>query len=120
MSAGPAPGRPPSANGTQRGPLRPRGLWRSSDFVKLWVSQTVSLTGSQVSLLALPLVAVALGAGALQMGWLAAAQTLPMLLFGLPAGTWIDRLPRRPVLVATDLGQGLVLAAIPVAALLGV
>jgi MFS family permease len=120
MSAGPAPGLPPSVNGTQRGPHRPRGLWRSPDFVKLWVSQTVSLTGSQVSLLALPLVAVALGAGALQMGWLAAAQTLPTLLFGLPAGTWIDRLPRRPVLVATDLGQGLVLAAIPVAALLGV
>ena len=88
--------------------------------MKLWVSQTVSLTGSQVSLLALPLVAVAMGAGALEMGWLAAAQTLPMLLFGLPAGTWIDRLPRRPVLVATDLGQGLVLATIPLAALLGV
>jgi MFS family permease len=120
MSAGPDSTPRPAPNGSVRRPRRGGGLWRSPDFVKLWVSQTVSLMGSQVSLLALPLAAVALGAGAREMGWLAAAQTLPMLLFGLPAGTWIDRLPRRPVLVATDLGQGLVLAIIPLAALLGV
>lgn len=88
-------------------------LWRHADFVRLWVSQTISLMGSQVTLLALPLAAVALGAGAREMGWLAAAQSLPTLLFGLPTGTWIDRLPRRPVLIAADLGQGLVLASIP-------
>lgn len=116
---------PPAAtalrHGHGRGPRLSRGgLWSWPDFVKLWASQTVSLTGSQITLLALPLAAVALGAGAREMGWLAVAQTLPLLLFGLPAGTWIDRLPRRPVLIATDLGQGLVLALIPLAALLGV
>jgi MFS family permease len=112
----PAPGATRQAE--RRNP--PGRLWRDPDFVKLWASQTVTLTGSQITLLALPLAAVALGAGAREMGWLAAAQSLPLLLFGLPAGTWIDRLPRRPVLIATELGQGLVLALIPLAAILGV
>jgi MFS family permease len=53
------------------------------------------------------------------MGWLAAARFLPTLLLGLLAGTWVDRLPRRPVLILTDLGRGAVLAAVPVAALTG-
>src|SRR5262245_23669689 len=112
---------PSSPVGVGAGRRPPRGrLWHHADFVKLWASQAVTLTGSQITLLALPLAAVALGAGAREMGWLAAAQSLPLLLFGLPAGTWIDRLPRRPVLIATDLAQGPVLALIPLAALLGV
>ena len=51
------------------------------------------------------------------MGWLAAARFLPSLLLGLPAGAWVDRLPPRPLLIATDLGRGLVLALVPLQAL---
>ena len=69
------------------------GLWHHPDFLKLWTGQTVSLLGSSITLLALPLTAVdALEAGAFQMGLLAMAGRLPFLLFGLPAGVWVDRL----------------------------
>lgn len=88
--------------------------WRNPDFVKLWLGQTVSLFGSQVTLVALPLIAtLALHAGAAQLGALRALQTLPFLLLGLGAGVLIDRVRRRPVLVAADLGRALLLGTIP-------
>jgi len=69
------------------------GLWRHSSFLKLWAGQTISMFGSQVSLLAIPLTAVlVLRASPIQMGMLTAAEMLPSLLFGLLAGVWVDRL----------------------------
>jgi MFS family permease len=95
-------------------------LGRRHDFLKLWAGQTVSEVGSQVSLIALPLAAVTvLGAGAFQTGLLATLQVLPFLLFGLPAGVWVDRLSRRGVLVVADLGRALAMASIPVSWALG-
>ncbi len=102
---------------------RPRftGLWRHPDFLRLWAAQTVSAAGSAVGGIALPLTAVvALDASAAQMGLLGAAAGAPALLFGLLAGVWVDRWPRRPILVAANLGRALLLGTIPVAALLGV
>ncbi len=91
-------------------------LWRSADFLKLWSAQTLSQFTGQIGSLAIPLVAIAvLEASAFQVGLLATAITLPFLLFSLPVGVWVDRLPRRPVLVAADLGAGLALATIPLA-----
>ena len=99
--------------------VRSGRLWRHRDFVRLWAGQTVSLIGSQITLLALPLTAIlALGASAFQMGLLQAATYLPWLLFGLFAGVWVDRLRRRPLMILADIGRFLVLATIPVAALL--
>ena len=96
---------------------RPVALWRHPGFVKLWAAQTVSAFGDQITLLALPLLAVTtLGATAGQMGVLRAAETGPVLVVGLFAGVWIDRLRRRPILVAADLGRALLLLAIPIAA----
>src|SRR4051812_15835806 len=81
------------------------GLWQNADFVKLWVGTTVSLIGSQVTGLALPLTAaLTLAATPLQMGLLGAVEMLPWALIGLPAGAWVDRLPRRPILIVADLG----------------
>ncbi len=97
------------------------GLWRQPDFLKLWVGQTVSLLGSQVSLLALPLTAaLTLKASATQMGVLQAVEYLPWLLVTLFAGVWIDRARRRPILIGADLGRALVLSTIPVAGFLHV
>ncbi len=97
------------------------GLWRHSDFVKLWLGHTVSVFGSQITLLALPLTAaLLLGATPLQMGLLGAAETAPYVLLGLLAGTWVDRLPRRPILIATDLGRAALLLVVPAASLLRV
>ena len=95
------------------------GLWRHPDFLKLWAGQTVSLFGSQITLLALPLTAViTLQASTLDMGWLRFATTLPALLFGLIIGIWIDRLRRRRMLIFADLGRALLLGSIPLAAFL--
>ena len=95
-------------------------LWRHPDFLKLWVGQTISRFGSGLTGSALPLAALlVLGAGPTEMGLLAAAAIAPLLLLGLPAGAWVDRLRRRPVLIAADVGRALLLASIPAAALSG-
>lgn len=97
------------------------GLWKDSDFVKLWLGRTVSHFGSGITGIALPLTAVLiLGATPAQMGILAALDGVSVLVIGLLAGVWVDRVRRRPLLIATDLGRAVVLSTIPLAALLGV
>ncbi len=96
------------------------GLWRHPDFLKLWAGQTVSLFGSLVTRFALPLTAIlALHAGAAQIALLTAAEVVPAIALGLVAGVWVDRLRRRPVMVAADVGRALALGSIPFAALVG-
>lgn len=96
-------------------------LRRNRFFLLLWSGQSVSLVGSQVTVVALPLVAaLTLGAGAWEMGVLAACGRAPYLVFGLPAGVWVDRLPRRRVLIVCLLGQAAVLSLVPAAAALDV
>jgi MFS family permease len=92
------------------------GLWRQPDFLKLWSAETISQFGTQVSQLALPLVAIlVLDASAFEVAALGTIEFLPFILFTLPAGVWVDRLPRRPILIAGDLGRAVLLASIPVA-----
>ena len=91
-----------------------------TDFTKLLAAFAGTQFGDQVALLALPLIAVlVLGAGPVEMGWLTVAATIPFFLFGLPAGVWIDRLPRRSVMLAGSLLRASALLAVPAAALLG-
>ncbi|HZD68560.1 MAG TPA: MFS transporter, partial [Actinomycetes bacterium] len=93
-----------------------KSLWRDGDFMRLWTSQSVSRLGSQVSLLALPLVAITvLHASTFEVGLLSTAEFAPFILVGLPAGVWVDRLRRRPLLIAGDVGRALALASIPLA-----
>jgi MFS family permease len=95
-------------------------LVRHRDFVRLWGAQTVSQVGSQVSQLALPLVAViVLHASAFRVALLGTVEMLPFLLFALPAGAWVDRIARRPVLIVADAGRALALGSIPLAAAFG-
>jgi MFS family permease len=92
------------------------GLWRHPDFLKLWGAQTVSTVGTQVTFIALPLTAIlVLDAGTFEVAALTAMDTLPFLLFALPAGVWIDRLRRRPLMVIADFGRAAALLSIPVA-----
>jgi MFS family permease len=86
-------------------------------FRRFWLGQTISLVGDQVSLIALPLVAVlVLDAGPAQMGYLVAAELAPYLLFSLHAGAWADKRGRkRQTMIATDLGRALVLGSVPIA-----
>ncbi|MEV0144290.1 MULTISPECIES: MFS transporter [unclassified Nonomuraea] len=93
----------------------------NSDFQRFVWANAVTQMGTQVTTVALPLAAVlTLDAGALELGLLAAAQMVAFLLVGLPAGVWVDRVRRRPILVRSDLVRGLALATVPLAAWAGV
>lgn len=93
-------------------------LWHKPDFVKLWAGQSVSLMGSSVTTLAIPLTAIyTLHADAAQIGILKTLQWLPYLLISLWAGAWSDRHRRRPLMIAANLGQALMLATIVALAL---
>ena len=89
-------------------------LWRHPDFLKLWAGDTVSQFGSQVTLLAVPTVAILLlHAGPFQVGVLSALEFLAFPTLGLVAGVYADRLRRRPIMIACDLGRFLALGSIP-------
>jgi MFS family permease len=91
-------------------------LLRDRVFRRYWSAGTISMFGDQISGIALPLAAVlALHVGAAQMGDLTALEWLPSLLFGLPAGAWVDRRGhRRRTMIAADLGRALLFGSIPV------
>jgi len=102
-------------------PARRPNLFRHPNFRKLWIGDTVSQFGTQVSQLAIPLVAIIfLKASAFEVALLGTVEFLPFLLFTLPAGAWVDRLQRRPILITGDLGRALCLISIPIAYELGV
>lgn len=96
--------------------IRFEGLWRHPDFVKLWSGQTISVFGSLITGTALPFTAIlALHASPIQVALLSASHHVPGLVFGVAAGVWVDRLPRRPVMIAADLGRAALLVSIPIA-----
>ena len=104
---------------------RPRiphgGLWANPDFVKLWTGQTISEFGSSVSNLAIPwLAAKELHASPFEFSLLTVLGFLPFILFALPAGVWVDRLRRRPILIVGDASRAVLLAWIPLAWALGI
>ena len=100
--------------------MRLTGLWRHSDFLRLWVGQTASAFGSQVGGLAMDFTAVIwLGATPLEISVLAACRLVPGFAVGLPAGAWVDRLHRRPILIMADGGRAVALFSVPIAAVLG-
>jgi MFS family permease len=102
--------------------LIPPLLRRVADFRRLWIGQTISVFGDEVSRIGLPLVAVlTLGADAAQMGYLTAVGLLPHLLFSMPAGIWLDRVHRRRrLMIWADIGRAGLVATVPVAYVLGV
>jgi MFS family permease len=103
-------------------PRRPGalGLLAMRNFRLLWIGETTSSFGSSVSSVALPLVALTLlHAGVFAISVLTAAAWLPWLIVGLPAGAWVDRLPRRRIMMSADLVSLAVFASVPVAAAAG-
>lgn len=98
-----------------------RGLWADRDFTIFWSGETTSLIGTSVASVALPLVAIhSLHASTFVISALTAGTWFPWLILGLPAGGWVDRLPRRQVMLTADLLSLLAFASVPVADWLGV
>src|SRR5512135_1256531 len=100
--------------------LKRISLWKQADFMRLWVGQTISVFGSMIGGTAMTFTAIlVLNATPFQMGVLNSMQILPAVIMSLIAGAWVDRVRRRPLLIGADLGRALLLATIPLAALLG-
>ncbi len=98
-------------------PARP--LWRNRDFLLLISGQAVSSVGSQVSLVAFPLLVLALTNSPAQTGLITALRGLPFALFCLPAGALIDRWDRKRVMIICDIGRAIALGSIPLALVFG-
>ncbi|MFE0023941.1 MFS transporter [Amycolatopsis sp. NPDC059021] len=97
------------------GPGR-RSLLRQRDFRLFWAGETASVFAGNATGLILPLLAVTvLDSSPLTLGFLAAAVWLPWLLIGLPAGAWVDRLPKRPVMITCNLVSAVLLISVPLA-----
>ena len=92
------------------------GLWRHPDFLKLWSAETISVFGSTIDDIAFPFVAIlVLDASTFEVAALVAILFLPFILFTLPAGVWVDRWPRRPVLIVGDFGRAALYLTVPIA-----
>ncbi len=91
----------------------------NSDFWKYWTGQTISNLGSSITVFALPLLVYKLTGSALDLGIATAATFLPYLLFGLILGAWTDRVDRKRMMIGTDIARALVVASIPLLAVLG-
>ncbi|MEV8321008.1 MFS transporter [Streptomyces sp. NPDC059900] len=98
-----------------------QGSVSGRDFRLFWFGETTSLLGNSIAVVALPLVAVlTLHASTLVVGLLTSVAYLPWLILGLPAGAWVDRLPRRPVMLVADVVAFVAFVSVPVAAWAGV
>ncbi|MQY12843.1 hypothetical protein SRB5_29820 [Streptomyces sp. RB5] len=88
--------------------------------MRLWSGESLSMFGAQISIVAVPLLAVnTLDATPFEMGVVNAAQFLPFLLFTLLAGVWVDQQRRRPLMIGANLGRAVVYSLIPLAIALG-
>ena len=94
-------------------------LRRNRDFTLLWSGELVSTLGSQMSLVAFPLLVLALTGSPAKAGVVGFAKTVPALLFYLPAGVLVDRHDRRRLMVASNAIGAIALGSIPVALALG-
>lgn len=91
------------------------------DFRLFWFGETTSQLGSSISGVAFALVAVStLHASTFMVSLLSAAVWLPWLVIGLPAGAWVDRMRRRPLMIACDAASVVLFLSIPIAYWLGV
>ncbi|HWV23821.1 MAG TPA: MFS transporter [Thermomicrobiales bacterium] len=96
-------------------------LWRNTNFLHLWSAETVAQFGTQLSIVALPLIAaLMLNATPFEMGLLTAAGQFPRLVIGFFAGAWVDRLRRQPIMRTMDFGRAITYAMIPIAAMAGI
>jgi MFS family permease len=100
-------------------PEAAQSLWRNGDFLKFWSGETLSLFGTQVTTLALPLTAVLVfGAGPEALGLLRFVQLVPYLFFALVFGVWVERCRRRPVMLGANAARMVLIGLVPVLAAL--
>lgn len=112
----------PKARKGVRGRLTrsPDSVMRDPDFMKIWAGESVSLVGTQITIFTLPLVAIlTLHASVFQVGLLNMSRNLPLVVFSLLAGVWLDRMKRRPILIACSLGNAVLIGLVPLSSAMG-
>jgi MFS family permease len=92
-----------------------RPLSRNRDFNLIWIGQAASTLGSRITALALPLLVLAIGGSAADVGLVSFAATAPYLLLQIPAGAIVDRHDRRRLMIACDTIRLLALVSLPIA-----
>src|SRR5947209_2579172 len=97
----------------------PVPLWRNRDFLLLWSGQIVSAIGTEVTLLAFPLLILALTHSPAEAGLLGALRSLPFIVLTLPAGVMVDRWDRKRTMIIADTVRAIALGSIPITLLLG-
>jgi len=109
---------PPTPSATVRSRSR-QGLWSYRGFTLFWSGETVSMFGTQVTTLALPLTAVlTLHATAAQLGWIRFLGVMPFIVCTLVFGAWVDRRRRKPVLVLANAARAALVGLVPLFALM--
>src|SRR4051794_30753186 len=94
---------------------RRSSLWRNRDFILLWSGQVVSTIGTRVTSVAYPLLVLAQTHSPAKAGLVGFAQSLPYMLFYLPAGALVDRWNRKRVMLVSDAGRALALGSLAIA-----
>ena len=94
-------------------------LWRNADFLRLWLGQVISTIGSGISRLALPLLVLAITGSPVQAGLISAAQQVPFVVLGLPAGALLDRWNRKAIMLTCDAARLIAFGSVPIAWALG-
>jgi MFS family permease len=95
-------------------------LWKHADFMKFWTGETVSLFGTQITFLALPLTAIlVLNATPQELGLIRFLENVPFLLFAMLVGAWVDRRRKRPVMIGANIVRACLVVLVPVLAITG-
>jgi MFS family permease len=101
-------------------PARRASIMRNHDFVKVWAGESISLIGTQITIFALPLVAIlSLHATVFQVGLLNMSRNIPIVVCSLFAGVWLDRRRRRPIMIACSLGNAVLIGLVPISSATG-
>ncbi len=89
-------------------------LFKQRNFLLLWVGQSISQMGDGINKVALLWFVYTMTGSALMMTVIGLLQTLPPLVLGPVIGVYLDRLPKKPVMIAVDLVQAGLIFLIPV------
>lgn len=98
----------------------PDRLRDDPDFRRYWLARALSVTGSMVTAIALPVLVYRLTGSTVLTALVSALEAAPYLVTGLFAGALADRWNRRRVMVNSDLVNAVLVGSVPVAHLLDV
>jgi predicted MFS family arabinose efflux permease len=99
--------------------VNPVPLRKNRDFLLLQSGQVLSTIGSESTVIAYPLVVLAITHSPAKAGVVGFARIVPWALFGLAAGLAVDRLPRKAMMLTSDVVRAAAVGSIAVAAAVG-